>query len=171
MQLTFESKYNGKKPPLIKPTASSGVKGDFNLNNYMGKWVLLSFLGLKSDCNHVASLRNQINLFNTDKSVQDRLQIIVILEAEVKDFQTFEETLLPALNVCKSLKEFPFPVIIDTTGNANEDYEVGECHRSFLINPEGNLVVYGQDGLVLPEEIRDAINGIPKGIIHVPLSN
>jgi hypothetical protein len=159
MKLTFIEKYRGKEPPPIKPTASLGVAGEFNIQSYKGKWVLLRFFGPSCDCEHKASLRNQIKLYNANETIRKNLQIIVVLDAEVKDFENFEKTLLAKLQVCDTLKEFPFPVIIDTTGKANEDYRAQKPHRAFLLDPEGKLVMAG---MVLPDEIKEMICGKSK---------
>jgi thiol-disulfide isomerase/thioredoxin len=80
------AKHRGKAPPQWNITDARGVKKDFNLADYKGKWVLVDFYTHWCGPCVGRSLPNLMELYDEHKDHRDKFEILAFHVEYAKDF-------------------------------------------------------------------------------------
>jgi thiol-disulfide isomerase/thioredoxin len=149
------SAFYGKQPPGLDITDAVGISKDVRLDDLRGKWVLLEFWSLScGECiaRHLPRLATFYESHAADRERFEILSICIANGPEVKSATQFEPWYAPLVEKSWGGKRLPFPILIDGEGKTNAAYGIGGYPTTLLIDPEGNLVKWG-DQTVLAEKL------------------
>ncbi len=150
------SAYYGKQPPALDVTDVLGISKDVQLADLRGKWVLLEFWSLSCGECIARNLPRLTKFYEEHAADRERFEILSICVSngpEIKSSAQFEPWYAPLVEKSWGGKKLPFPILIDGEGKTRTAYGVSGFPTTFLINPEGHLVKWG-DHTLLAEKLK-----------------
>jgi thiol-disulfide isomerase/thioredoxin len=145
------SKHYGKEPPALQITDACGVDKNVKLADYRGKWVLLDFWTLGCGPCIARSLPDLAKFHEQHAADRDRFEILAICVTDYEKATTkaqYEELVAPIMKKYWNDKPLPFPVLIDGEGKTLSAYGIQGVPTTLLIDPDGNLVKFGDEALL-----------------------
>jgi thiol-disulfide isomerase/thioredoxin len=145
------SRYYGKRPPELSITDARGVPREVKLSDLRGKWVLLDFWTLWCGPCVRDGLPRLTKLYAEHAADRDRFEILSICVTagdEITTIEKFDERAAPLVEKLWDGKPLPFPVLIDGEGKTGAAYGVTGYPTVLLIDPEGNLVKFGDEAML-----------------------
>ncbi|HEY2840860.1 MAG TPA: TlpA disulfide reductase family protein [Pirellulales bacterium] len=151
------SKHYGKAPPALQITDACGVDKKVKLSDYRGKWVLLDFWTLGCGPCIERSLPRLTKFYEEHAADRDRFEILAICVTDYEQATTkaeYEKLVAPIVENTWKGKPLPFPVLIDGEGKTLAAYGIQGVPSTLLIDPDGNLVKFGDEAL-LDEKLKE----------------
>jgi thiol-disulfide isomerase/thioredoxin len=143
------TEYYGKKPPELTITDVRGASKSVRLADLRGKWILLDFWGLHCQPCIQESLPKLSKFYDEHQADRDRFEILAVCwNEEVLTIEDYDRQAALIAEKFWAGKPLPFPVLFDGNGKTFDDYCVLGIPQSFLIDPDGNLVKGGDEGML-----------------------
>lgn len=133
----------GKPAPPLTVTEARGVPKDVKLSDYKGKWVILEFWGYWCGPCVGRALPNLMHFCDQHKDQSDRFVVLTFHHG--KRVNTLEDVApqLAHLEKTRWKRDFPFPIIVDSSGKTMRDWGVRALPTAMLIDPDGKVVAGG----------------------------
>lgn len=143
MPLSKRALLYGRPAPELHIIRGLGIDTTAKLSDYRGKWVVLEFWGVW--CGPCIFHMGQVFRFSKQHAAdRERFEIITV-HHDIPEQKLGLDAALPQLverwQSTKDLdqSEFPFPIVIDKTGQTVEAYGINGFPTSVFIDPEGRI--------------------------------
>jgi thiol-disulfide isomerase/thioredoxin len=144
LSLSTLGRLYGKPAPAWHFADARGVRKDVQPSSFKGKWVVLEFWGWWcGPCVH-RGLPGWFRFAEDHAAEKDKFVILTVHEREVTDFAMLDQKLKPIIRRSWHGRAFPFPILLDTSGQMARDYGVLYFPFAALIDPQGRLVDTGR---------------------------
>lgn len=130
----------GQPAPAWHFTDARGVAKDVQPSQFKGKWIVLEFWGYWCGACICRGLPGWFDFAEDHAADRDKFVILTVCDPRTTDFAMLDEKLKPIIHRTWRGREFPFPILLDTTGQMVKDYGVPHWPTAILIDPEGRVV-------------------------------
>ncbi|MCP3979306.1 MAG: redoxin domain-containing protein [bacterium] len=154
MATTKLAKLRGTPAPELDVTHARGDFPEEGLAGYRGKWVLIDFWGhWCGPC--IRAFPGLLTLYDDYADLHDRFEILAFHHDSVDDFDELDDLVEAYAEEWWGGREFPFPSLLDTTGETVKRYGVTAWPTMVLIDPEGQVAAYGHAKQLLEDKLRE----------------
>ena len=94
-----------------------------------------------------SSLPRLVTIQERHRSKRDRFAILTLHDATAKTFAELDTKLAPLVKDWWNGSPLPLPILLDATGETVKRYEVRGFPTSWIVDPDGNLVVGNEETL------------------------